>query len=88
MDEDEAELILDPHVRRLRKLPYSELLRYMKDIDAFEVTGESGTIYSIEIQAFGTAARRPATFVFWRASMTGASGGAFYLWSPPCAKTS
>jgi hypothetical protein len=58
MDEEEAKRILDPHIRRLRKLPYSELVRYVKDIEAFEVTGESGTIYNLELQALWDSGKK------------------------------
>jgi hypothetical protein len=88
MDEEEAKRILDPHIRRLRKLQYSELVPYVKDVEAFQATGESGTIYNVEIMALWDSARRPATFVSWHALMTDTSGGAFFQSSALYARTS
>lgn len=52
MDTEEATRLLAPHVERLRRVPYSDLVRYVDEVEAFEVTGESGTMYNVEIQAF------------------------------------
>lgn len=47
---NEAQTILDDQIRRLRALPYSELLRY-RDPDAFEVTAPSGRVFQVEVLA-------------------------------------
>jgi hypothetical protein len=63
----EAKAILAEQVGRLRKQSYSELRRYQskerfrlgplsfgggENVEAFEVTGESGAEYQLEIQSF------------------------------------
>jgi len=39
MDAEEAARLLAPHVDRLRRLPYSDLVRYVDEVEAFQVTG-------------------------------------------------
>jgi hypothetical protein len=46
----EAQMILSDQIRRLRALPYSELLRY-REPDAFEVAAPSGRIFQVEVLA-------------------------------------
>jgi hypothetical protein len=51
MDEAEAGLILQRTVQSLRSLTYAGLVeRYLDDVDAFEVSGDSGAEYQIEVE--------------------------------------
>jgi hypothetical protein len=52
MDEAEARALLDAEVERLRALAYEEL-KNLLDAEAEQITGSSGTMYTIETQAFG-----------------------------------
>ena len=53
MDEAEASSILEDTLSRLRALPFAELVEiHLGDVNAFEVTGASGAIYQIEVEAF------------------------------------
>ncbi|HEY7713523.1 MAG TPA: hypothetical protein VIE90_03410 [Candidatus Binatia bacterium] len=51
MDKAEASRILAEELARYRRESYASLQRLLKEVDAYEITGPSGTNYQIEIQA-------------------------------------
>lgn len=51
-NKDEAREIVAAELERLRSLSRDELLRYVNDPHASDVTGESGTTFQLEVQAF------------------------------------
>jgi len=52
MDKKEAEELLREKLAEYRKLPYRDLVAKIDREDQFEVTGESGAEYQIEVQCF------------------------------------
>jgi hypothetical protein len=54
MDKIEARKILAEQLTRYKARSYSELARLVaaRQVDAFEATGEGGTVYQLEIQCF------------------------------------
>ena len=48
----EAVRLLNEHLGRYRDIPYGELRELIDDPDTFEVRGETGKEYQIEINAF------------------------------------
>ncbi len=60
MDEAEARSILTDALDRLRTVAFEDLVaRYLDDVDTTVVTGPSGTVYQLEIEAFWDDPRRP-----------------------------
>src|SRR5262245_47229095 len=51
MDDEEATRILAQELARYRRESFADLQRLLKEVDAYEVEGPSGTNYQIEIQA-------------------------------------
>jgi hypothetical protein len=51
MDDEEATRILAKELARYRRESFADLQRLLKEVDAYEVEGPSGTNYQIEIQA-------------------------------------
>src|SRR5947209_9598507 len=52
MKKDEALRILDPHLQRLRALPYPELALLVNHSETTEELGPSGASYQVEWQVF------------------------------------
>jgi hypothetical protein len=60
VDEVEARSILQQTIQRLRSLSYAELVdQYLGEVDAFEITADSGVEYQIEVEAFWDDPRKP-----------------------------
>ncbi len=51
MNEQIAQDLVNDEIQRLRRLPYSELVCLIDEIDTMQVTGGDGKIYQLEIQA-------------------------------------
>jgi hypothetical protein len=51
MDKEEAKRILAQELAKYRRRSYADLQRLLKEVDAYEIAGLSGTNYQIEIQA-------------------------------------
>ena len=51
MDKQEAKRVLKDQLVPYRSLGYERLRRLLNEQDVFEVTGASGTVYQVEIQA-------------------------------------
>jgi len=52
MNSQEAKKIIADQLKPYREKPYSELIKMFKKPLTYEVRGQSGTLYQIEIQAF------------------------------------
>ena len=52
MNKKEATSILVKQIEYCRELDYKELISLIENIETFQVIGETGTQYQIEIQAF------------------------------------
>lgn len=52
MDQKEAGEILSEKMNELRRLSYPELCKFRDDVCVTEITGMSGAVYQLEIQAF------------------------------------
>jgi hypothetical protein len=51
MDEKVAYALIDAELRRLRQLPYAELIKRVGTPDTKQVAGEDGNSYQLEIEA-------------------------------------
>ncbi len=52
MDEREAQTVLEQQIAAYRRRPYRDLVAMIGQQGTIEVTGESGTSYQLEAQAF------------------------------------
>ena len=52
MDKKEARRILEEQLEGYRELYYKELTKLIGTVETFQVVGDSGTQYQLEIQAF------------------------------------
>ena len=58
MNKQEAKKVLEDQLLPYRSIGYERLLRLLKGQDVFEVTGASGTVYQLEIQAVWDGRKR------------------------------
>jgi hypothetical protein len=57
VNEAEARELLAAKMVELRRLPYAGLLRFF-EVEAVELTGESGAVYQVEVEAYWDDRRR------------------------------
>ena len=52
MNKKEAQSILEELIEGYRELNYKELIKLIENVETFQVVGDSGTQYQLEVQAF------------------------------------
>ena len=79
MSKEEARDLVRGEIHRYRSMGYSQLLHLRKNIRSYEVTGQSGEIYAVEVQAFWDSGRSGALRV-----MASIDGGGIPSSRPVC----